>query len=31
MVTDWTGPMELLVERQGRLQTVTVDLPSPQM
>ena len=31
MVTGWTGPMELLFERQGRLQTVTIDLPSPQM
>ncbi|MCL4201988.1 MAG: M20/M25/M40 family metallo-hydrolase [Pirellulaceae bacterium] len=30
-VNGWTGPMELLVERQGRLKTVTIDLPSPQM
>lgn len=28
LVATWTGPMPLLVERQGRLQTVTVELPS---
>jgi hypothetical protein len=28
LVATWTGPMPLLLERQGRLRTVTVELPS---
>jgi hypothetical protein len=28
LVRSWTGPMPLLIERQGRLQTITIDLPS---
>ena len=31
LVKGWTGPMPLLIERQGRLQTVTIELPSPQL
>jgi hypothetical protein len=31
LVKSWTGPMPLLIERQGRLQTVTIELPSPQL
>jgi hypothetical protein len=31
LVRSWTGPMPLLIERRGRLQTVTIQLPSPQL
>ncbi len=31
VVGSWTGPLDLLIERQGRLQTITLELPAPQL